>query len=206
MSRQKKLSRRDFLRLSLGAAGAFALAGCSTPEPPAPTDVPKAEEPEVVQPADTPIPAEPMLSTQLDTPVEFTYLRPVWGPATYEKGGSEFEKELESRANVQIEAQIVPVFDYEAKLPVMAAGGQLADVSWHAGPAWGPAVDLIDQGAFLPLDDYFEKDPAVAAALGDTLITLTRSPDGHNYFFPIKRVWHSMGICLRFEESFRLRW
>ena len=179
MSTQKKLSRRDFLRLSVGAAGAMALASCSTPQPSAPTDTP-----EVMKAEATPVPGEPMFSTQLDKPVEFTYLRPVWGPATYEKGGSEFEKELESRANVQIEAQIVPVFDYETKLPVMAAGGQLADVSWHAGPAWGPAVDLIEQGAFLPLDDYFVRYPAVADALGETLLTLTRSPDGRNYFFP----------------------
>jgi len=183
MTGKMRFSRRDFLRLSLTAASAAALAACTKPAPPETEAPPPDDE----KPADTPAPApaEPKLSTQLDQPVEFTYLRPVWGPATYEKGGSEFEKELESRANASIESQIVPVFDYETKFPVLAAGGQIADVSWHAGPAWGPAKDLIEQGAFLALDDYFEEYPAVADALGATLLTLTRSPDGHNYFFPM---------------------
>ena len=75
-----------------------------------------------------------MLSTELESPVRFSYLRPVWGPATYEKG-SDFEKELFSRANVEIAAEIIPVFDYEVKIPVLVAGGTLKDVMWHAGPA-----------------------------------------------------------------------
>lgn len=182
----KKLDRRSFLRLSALTAGAAAIAACAPTTAPAPaataTPAPEGEEAPTTMPAEA---GEPMLSTELDEPVEFSYLRPVWGPATYERGGSEYEKELESRANVDIEAQIVPVFDYETKFPVLAAGGNIADVSWHAGPAWGTAHDLIEQGAFIALDPYLEKYPAVREAVGETLWTLTRSPDGHNYFFPM---------------------
>lgn len=203
----KNLSRRDFLKLSLISAGATLLASCTqkAPEPatsvptqpaaekeeatkaPEATEAPEAtKEPEATKPPEpTAAPAgEPMLSTELDSPVKFSYLRPVWGPATHQKG-SDYELELFKRANVEIESQIVPVFDYEVKFPVLAAGGTLADLSWHAGPNWGPAHDLIEQGAFLPLDPYLEKYPAVRDAVGDTLWTLTRSPDGHNYFFPM---------------------
>ena len=172
------VSRRDFLKLSMTAFGAAVLASC------APTPTPQPPEVEAKPTAPAAPTAEPMLSTDLEQPVKFSYLRPVWGPATHEKGAA-YELDLFERANVEIESQIVPVFDYEVKLPVLAAGGNLADVSWHAGPAWGPAHDLIEQGAFLPLDDYLVKYPAVREALGDALWTLTRSPDGHNYFFPM---------------------
>jgi putative aldouronate transport system substrate-binding protein len=126
---------------------------------------------------------EAMLSTELSKPVKFTYLRPVWNPPTYQKG-NDFEKELFKRANVEIEAQIVPVMDYEAKFPTLIAGGSKADVMWHAGPGWGVAYDVIQQGAFLPLDDLLEKYPAVKAAIPDATWDLVKSPDGKHYFFP----------------------
>ena len=175
----KSFSRRDFLKLSVSVAGAAALASC------APVAAPPAAPPAEAEPAAPAAPTmEPMLSTEMAQPVKFSYLRPVWGPATHEKGAA-YELDLFQRANVEIESQILPVFDWEVKIPVLAAGGNLADVTWHAGPAWGPAHDLIEQGAFLALDDYLERYPAVKEAIGDTLWTLTRSPDGHNYFFPM---------------------
>ncbi len=170
------LSRRDFLRLSAALGGLVTLGACQPVPAPAPGE-------DVTGPGAEPA-EEPMLSTELESPVRFSYLRPVWGPATYEKG-SDFEKELFSRANVEIAAEIIPVFDYEVKIPVLVAGGTLKDVMWHAGPAWGTAHDMIEQGAFLALNDYLEKYPAVRDAVGDTLWTLTRSPDGNNYFFPM---------------------
>ena len=116
--------------------------------------------------------------------IEFSYLRPVWGPATYERG-SDFEQMMFERANARIDVQIVPVFDYEAVFPTLIAGGTMADVMWHAGPQWGVAAELIDQGAFLPLNDYLDRYPAVQAAVADGTWDLTRSPDGNNYFFPM---------------------
>ncbi len=146
-----------------------------------------AEE-ESEQPADEQVqeaePEEATLSTQLPYPVKFTYMRPVWGPATHEKG-SDYEKILFEKANVEIESIIVPVIDYEAKFPTMIAGGNIPDVVWHAGPQWGVAHDLIEQGAFLPLDEYLEKYPAVKNAISDYLWDLVKSPDGKHYFFPM---------------------
>ncbi len=116
--------------------------------------------------------------------IEFSYLRPVWGPATYERG-SDFEQMMFEKANVNIDVRIVPVFDYEAVFPTMIAGGTMADVMWHAGPQWGVASELIEQGAFLPLNDYLDRYPEVRAAVADGTWDLTRSPDGNNYFFPM---------------------
>ena len=76
-------------------------------------------------------------------------------------------------------------FDYETKFPVLVAGGTMADVMWHAGPSWGPAYDLIQQGAFLPLDDLLAKYPDVKAAIGDSLWDMVKSPDGKHYFFQV---------------------
>ena len=180
--KSNKLTRRSFLRVTGVAGTAAALAACAAPAArPAekPAEQPAEEKPAAEQPA-----AEAKLSTQLSAPVKFSYLRPVWGPATHQKG-ADYEMELFKRANVEIESQIVPVFDYEAKFPVLVAGGNMADVMWHAGPSWGPAYDLIQQGAFLPLNDLLDKYPDVKSAISDSLWDMTKSPDGKNYFFPM---------------------
>ncbi|MCS7071398.1 MAG: twin-arginine translocation signal domain-containing protein, partial [Anaerolinea sp.] len=115
----KPFSRRAFLRISGAAGAAAALAACASPAQPttapAANEKPAAETPAAEAPAPA---AEAKLSTQLPYPVKFSYLRPVWGPATHQKGAA-YELELFKRANVEIESQIVPVFDYETKFPVL---------------------------------------------------------------------------------------
>jgi len=127
--------------------------------------------------------SEPMLSTELDEPVKFSYLRPVWGPPTYEKG-NDYEKMLFEAANVEIDASIIPVADFDSKLPVLIAGGTDIDVIWNAGPANSAMREIYDQGAFLALDDLLEKYPDVKAAVADGVWDLTASSDGKHYFFP----------------------
>jgi len=176
---KSNMNRRSFLRIA-GMTGAAATLAACAPKAAAPVaEAPKAEAPKAEAPA-----AEAKLSTQMTTPVKFSYLRPVWGPATHQKG-ADYEKELFKRANVEIESQIIPVFDYEAKFPVLVAGGTMADVMWHAGPNWGPTYDLIQQGAFLALDDLLAKYPDVKAAISDGLWDQVKSPDGKHYFFPM---------------------
>lgn len=159
------------------------LAACgpkATPTEPAtvaPAQEAKTEATKAPEPTAVP---EPTKAERL----KFSYLRPVWLPATHEEGAA-YELELFERANVEIESQIVPVVDYETKFPVMVAGGTMADLMWHAGPHWGPAHDLIEQGAFLPLNEQLEKHPEVRDAIGSSLWNLTKSPDGNNYFFPM---------------------
>lgn len=180
-SPKRVLTRRSFIKqAALAAGGAVLLAACE------PKEVTKLVEKEVKVTKEVTTVVEKVVTATPEPapePFKFSYLRPVWMPATHEKG-SAYELELFRRANVEIESQTVPVIDYEAKFPVMIAGGTYADVMWHAGPSWGTAHDLIEQGAFLPLNEYLDKYPAVRDAIGETLWTLTRSPDGNNYFFP----------------------
>ena len=126
---------------------------------------------------------EPMLSTEMDEPVRFSYLRPVWNEPTYEKG-NDYEKMLFEAANVEIEASIIPVADFDSKLPIMLAGGTDVDVIWNPGPSNSAMKEIYDQGAFLALDDLLEKYPAVKEAVDQGVWDLTASADGKHYFFP----------------------
>jgi putative aldouronate transport system substrate-binding protein len=124
------------------------------------------------------------LSAQTKDAFRFTYLRPVWGPATHEKGAA-YEKVLFEKANVVIDSMIVPVVDYEAKFLTIVAGGNLPDVMWHSGPSsMGINYDLTTQGTFLALDDYLKKYPAVKGAVSDGLWDTVKGLDGKQYFFP----------------------
>jgi len=118
-----------------------------------------------------------------DEVIEFSYLRPVWGPATYEKGNP-FEVAMFEECGCDIDVQIVPVIDFNSVFPTLVAGGSMKDVMWHPGPQTGVSSELIEQGAFLALNEYLEQYPAVYEAIGPGLWDLTRSPDGKNYFFP----------------------
>ncbi len=195
-----KVSRRVFMRLvgTTGAAAALTACAPTTVAPaaapttapvaadaPAATTAPAATVAPVVTkaPAATIAAKNPLLSTGLDHVSKFSYLRPVWGPATHQKG-ADFEKFLFKTANAEIDSIIIPVVDIEAKLPVMVAGGTMPDVMWHAGPTWGPAKDWIDQGAFIPMDDYLAKYPGVKNAISDDVWNTIASPDGKHYFFP----------------------
>jgi hypothetical protein len=177
----KRLTRRNFLRISGAAGAAAALAACAAPAAAPKAEAPAAEAPKAEEAAPA---AEAKLSTQLSAPVKFSYLRPVWGPATHQKG-ADYELELFKRANVEIESQIIPVFDYDTKHAVQVAGGSQPDVMWLSSPTYGPDYDMIQQGAFLALDDLLAKYPDVKGAIADGLWDMLASPDGKHYFFPM---------------------
>lgn len=190
------VARRDFLKVLAVGTGAVLLAACTSQTQPAATGAPSPAAPSGVAPTKVSeaTPAAPSQTTPTKVseatpagakkgPLKFSYLRPVFLPPTHQKG-SAYEQELFRRANVEIESQTVPAVDYVTKLPTLIAGGTMADVMWVLAPNWGPAHDLIEQGAFLPLNEYLGKYPAVRDAIGDALWNVTRSEDGKNYFFP----------------------
>lgn len=116
--------------------------------------------------------------------VSFTYLRPVWGPATFTPGG-EYEKALFEYANIDVEVQIIPVIEYDAKVKTIVAGGSLPDVMWAAGPGDNFWRELEDQGAFRSIDELLETHPAVKANVDSTVMEQMRNPaDGKLYFLP----------------------
>lgn len=116
--------------------------------------------------------------------LSFSYLRPVWGPATFVKGGA-YEKALFDYANIEVDVQIIPVMEYDAKVKTIAAGGQFPDVMWAAGPADPFWRDLEDQGAFKSIDDLLASHPTVKSTVSETVWNQMRNPaDGMIYFLP----------------------
>ncbi len=116
-------------------------------------------------------------------PVEFSYLRPVWGPATYSKGGA-YEQELFKQANVKIDVQIIPVTEYDAQAKTIIAAGDIPDVMWASGPLDPFWRDIENQGAFLKINEFIDKYPNVKATVSDSVWNAMKNEKGDIYFFP----------------------
>ncbi|GHU79298.1 hypothetical protein FACS1894191_1800 [Clostridia bacterium] len=87
-------------------------------------------------------------------------------------------------SNTEIDVSIMPVGDFNSKITVMLAGGTDIDVIWNMGPTNAGMYDIIEQGAFLALDDYLAEYPAVKEAIDQTTWDTQVSSDGKHYFFP----------------------
>lgn len=115
--------------------------------------------------------------------LSFTYLRPVWGAATYTPDGP-YEKALEEAANVNIDVQIVPVTEYDAKAKLVISTKNFRDIIWALGPVDASWREIEDQGAFYPIEELLESHPAVKATVSDDIWEMMRNEDGHIYFLP----------------------
>lgn len=119
------------------------------------------------------------------TYIQFSYMRPVWGEATYQADGP-YEQALCEAANVDIDVQVVPVAEYDSKALLVAGSGagNMPDVMWGLGPENDAWLEMEEQGAFFPIEDYLEKYPAVKASVSDEIWETLRNDDGHIYFIP----------------------
>ena len=138
---------------------------------------------DVSQPASAPAASSGAQDTQNAEPLHFTYLRGVWGPATYTPDGY-YAEYLRENANVDIEVQIIPIVEYDAKVKTIVASGSLPDMLMASGPVDPYWKDLENQGAFTPLEEYLEKYPALKELADDSIWEMLRNEDGHIYFLP----------------------
>jgi len=115
--------------------------------------------------------------------LEFSYLRPVWGAATYTPDGP-YELAIEEAANVKINAQIVPVTEYDAKAKLIISTKDFPDVMWALGPVDVSWREIEDQGAFYPLNELLDSHPAVKATVSEDIWEMMRNEDGNIYFLP----------------------
>ncbi|MET9023306.1 extracellular solute-binding protein [Actinopolymorpha sp. NPDC004070] len=129
----------------------------------------------------------------------FSYLRPTWGPATYTKNGA-YERTLEKKAHVDIRAQIIPVIDYDTKVNTILASGDIPDVIWGSGPVSGTWKEAQDEGAFLPIDKYLDKYPAVRKAVPDTIWETLKDKNGDTYFIP-NLIWPQVPFFLYYRQD-----
>jgi multiple sugar transport system substrate-binding protein len=127
---QKKLSRRDFLRLSALTAAGAALAGCCPPS-----------EPETVV-----VTAEP----QGEEPVE---LRIAWwgGDARATKTITVIELFQELYPHITMLYEFSGWDDHWTKLATQAAGGNLPDIMQHD---YARISEWVGDGLLIPLDAY----------------------------------------------------
>ncbi len=105
------------------------------------------------------------------------------GPATYTPDGY-YAEYLRENANVDIEVQIIPIVEYDAKVKTIVASGSLPDMLMASGPVDPYWKDLENQGAFTPLEEYLEKYPALKELADDSIWEMLRNEDGHIYFLP----------------------
>ena len=115
--------------------------------------------------------------------VNFTYLRPTWGPATFTANGP-YQQQLEELGKVDIEVQIIPVIDFDTRINTVLASGDLPDVMWGGGPSQQIWKDAQDQGAFAPINSYLDQYPAVKAAVPQSFWDLLTDGNGDIFFVP----------------------
>lgn len=116
--------------------------------------------------------------------LSFSYLRPVWGAATYVADGA-YEQALSEYANIDVDVQIIPVTEYDTKVKTIVAGGSIPDVMWAVGPSDSFWRDMEDQGAFISIDELLDTHPTVKSTVSDSVWEQMRNPnDGKIYFLP----------------------
>ncbi len=147
-NQNKKLNRRDFLRLSaVGAAGA-ALAACQSAPTAAPTAEPVA--------ADTEPTAAPAMQEE-GTLVWFA-LHAADHLPPFQQQKSMFAAMY---PKVKIEEVFVPWGEFTTKLPVMLAAGEQVDVCWHQTQV-GISLQSVDywvrKDQLVDLTPYFDSD------------------------------------------------
>lgn len=127
-------------------------------------------------------------------PVKFTFLRGVWGSATYTPDGA-FYNWIKDKTGVEIECQIVPIAEYNDKVKTIVASTDLPDLMMADGPTSDYWSEVEDAGAFAPIEEYLEKYPVLKNLASDTVWEMLRNDDGHIYFLP---------RCILAEEPFTL--
>ncbi|OMF38014.1 ABC transporter substrate-binding protein [Paenibacillus sp. FSL H8-0548] len=67
-------------------------------------------------------------------------------------------KELEKRANIDLDIQLIPLKDFDSKMAVKFAGGEIPDVVQNVGGATDKSMaGSVQAGIFMPLDDLLKE-------------------------------------------------
>ncbi|MEI0736438.1 extracellular solute-binding protein [Paenibacillus sp. JTLBN-2024] len=67
-------------------------------------------------------------------------------------------KEFEKRANIDVDIQMIPLKDFDSKMSIMFAGGEIPDVVQNVGGATDKSMSgSIEAGVFMPLDDLLKE-------------------------------------------------
>ncbi|NLE46495.1 MAG: extracellular solute-binding protein [Chloroflexi bacterium] len=181
-----RLSRRNFIGLSLGAAAGTLLVGCGQQSPVA-TEAP-VEETSLVAEAtqDVSLTNLEQIERLSESKVNVTGWHPrLWTelPGIETLSDQVFDQKMEEITNVHIdwtsEAGGGAAFD------AIMAGGDLPDC-FALGANINTMTSYGVKGAFIPLTDYIDANPYLSGRLAQNPLwrASITAPDGNIYFFP----------------------
>jgi multiple sugar transport system substrate-binding protein len=142
----KGMNRRDFLRLSVGAAAGSLLVACA----------PKATEKAAEEP--TKAPEQPV---EEPAEAEEAKISILWRTSSSENPMIDALVELykQKQPSATVEAVYVPWDEFEPKLMTMYAGNIAPDIYGTGGT--NPWVERVYRGMVKELDPYMDQDPAL---------------------------------------------
>ncbi len=88
---------------------------------------------------------------------------------------------IEERINVRFEIDWRTDTDYANQVAAALGAGKLPDIM--VAGAYG-VMNLVSEGAIIPLDDYLDLIPNIVAAVGEDRMAHWRQADGHIYTIP----------------------
>lgn len=115
--------------------------------------------------------------------------------------GAQILEEIQNRANVQIDFNLIdPTIYTDTVSPMLAAGTDLQDIVQL--PDLDPTMSYIKSGMFVALDEYFDYMPNYKKFLDENPVikaSLTAT-DGHIYYVPQTVVTNNYQPCLMLNE------
>ena len=184
LDQKKRLSRRDFLRLSSSVVGMAALAACAAP---------------AAAPAAAPQAAEQVAAPAVNTGARQTVRYLSWWFEEGQRGATwnAFIKEFnESQADIEVVAENIPFDAYTTKTIVGAQSGELDGDIVMATPELAPR--LIKADLLAPLDDVLTRNNITDLSSAHDAMR----KDGHLYGLDMVTV--AFGILYnntRYEEA-----
>lgn len=117
--------------------------------------------------------------TLFDETLEFSYMGQIWG--VHPQDGNPIFDEMMARTNTKIDFQWFPSANYEEKVGVTLASGNIPDIIYGAS-----VPSLVEQGAIIPLDELLEEHGQnILAAIGEEDLKYVRqATDGKIYHIP----------------------
>ena len=119
-------------------------------------------------------------------------------PDGVEINDNDWTNYLEESANVELDITQAPWADYDQKLQLRISSGDLPDIVHATGTAYtSTAPEAARDGAFIPLDDYYENSRNVKKVITPEQMAWDTLPDdGKNYFIPMNTSDQPMGNWL----------
>jgi multiple sugar transport system substrate-binding protein len=171
--KQRKISRRDFLKFGSLGVGAAALAGCGGQATEAPAEDAPAEEAPVEE-------APPAAG-----PVTLEFL--AWGDNADIPAWDELKRVYEEQnpnVTINITAVADPGNNFYPKLQTMVAGGTAPDVSSFQGWEW---QTYADKGLLAPIDELIARDNFTGPyPEGYQTVVDSTTRNGNTYLVPLQ--------------------